>query len=486
MRWFRSVSARPTSAVTPSRRFAGMRLRRALPVLAALSLVLVVSPVPAAADEAGPRHVDGTDRPNASFEITGIRCSIEVTGERTLGNGTTVINAIQRGRTEATIPLLTGSLTLESTTVVNADGVGVTSGRWTLEPDASTGTIVGSYQGSVTDGQSAEIRSVGRGRRSLSGVTVRMNTVSGPPVEGQMVGGASVDETCAGDAVFVGTGVAVAPIYRAPLGAVVSEGTKDFEDAVADLTAAIEGNPNLRLIRTVDHAAAAAGRGLVLPPTTELFFGNPRLGTPLMQASQTAGIDLPQKILIWEDLLGIVRVAYNSVTYLESRHDIDGADGQLTTIAGALAALAGVATGVPGAPVTDGQPAREDYGLVTIPTDKTADQAFADIVAALDAAPPINVVFTLEHDQNAASIGETLRPTKLIVFGNPSLGTPLMQTDRSVALDLPQKILVHTDAAGQTFVSFNDPQVIANRHGLVGQRDILRTIRGALENFATR
>lgn len=477
MRSFRPTSARPTRST---------RLGAApcLVLLLAAVAGLVFSPVPASAEVLTPVRPAESDRTVASFDITGVRCSIEVVRERDLRNGTTVINAIESGRTEATIGLMTGILTLRSTTVIQAAGSGIISGSWTLDPDGSTGTIAGSFRGPIDAERTAEVRSVGRGRRSLSGVSVTLNTVATVEPNRGDVEESADDGDCEGGASFVGSGEAVEPIYRAPLGAVVSESIKSFDNTVADLTETIEANPNLRLIATVDHAAGAASRGLVLPPTTELFFGNPRLGTPLMQAAQTAGIDLPQKMLVWEDLFGVVRVAYNSVVYLESRHGIDGADPQLAAIAGALAGLSGVATGVPSSPVIDGQPVRDGYGLVTLPTDRSADEAFAAIVGALEAAPPINVVFTLEHDRNAAAVDATLRPTKLIVFGNPSLGTVLMQTDRSVALDLPQKILVYTDADGQTYVAFNDPGVIKNRHGLPGQQDILRTIRGALNNFA--
>src|ERR1700722_4712008 len=61
----------------------------------------------------------------------------------------------------------------------------------------------------------------------------------------------------------------------------------------------------------IDHAAGAAGAGLALRPTTLVIFGNPAAGTPLMQATQTAGIDLPLKALIWQDEEGAAHLSYN-------------------------------------------------------------------------------------------------------------------------------------------------------------------------------
>ncbi|MGI9599420.1 MAG: DUF302 domain-containing protein [Acidimicrobiales bacterium] len=414
--------------------------------------------------------------PPVVFDITGFRCELEVRDQRTLANGSTVVSLVQTGVTESSIALMTGTLTVRSTLVVPPNGIGRVNGRWTLEPDASTGALRGTIRGSATGPDVTEVVSVGHGIRALRGVSVRLTTTT--PAEGST-------EACASDLTFTGSGTASYRDERDPVGAVVVESTKSFADTVADLTAAVEGNPNLRLVRTIDHQAAAANRDLVLPPTTELFFGNPALGTPLMQAAQTTGIDLPQKMLVWEDLFGIVRVGYNAPAYLQSRHGIEGADGQLQTVANALAGLAGVATGTTVDPVFDAGRVRERAGLVRIRTDRSADDAFASIVAALTAAPPVNVAFELEHDRNAESVGLELRPTKLVVFGNPSLGTGLMQTDQSIALDLPQKFLVYTDEDGQTFIAYNNPYAVAQRHDVRGQGPTLEILAGALANFAS-
>ncbi len=412
---------------------------------------------------------------SASFDITGYRCESEVTHEWVRPNGTKVVRTVQTGFTEASIALMTGALTVETTLVLRPGGDGWVRGRWTLEPTASTGMLRGTVRGSFTEPEVTELTSTGHGFRALRGIKISMTTTS--PAAG-------TTDTCMSDLTFAGSGTASYREARDPVGAVVAESAKPFTDSVGDLAAAIDANPNLVLAKTVDHQAAAASRGLVLPPTTELFFGNAAIGTPLMQSAQTAGIDLPVKILVWEDLFGVVRVSYNASSYLQSRHRIEGADAQLNTLGNALAGLASVATGTTVDPVFDAGTVRRGAGLVTIETDRSADDAFAAIVAALEAAPPVNVAFVAEHDVAAATVPLELRPTKLVVFGNPSLGTVLMQTDQSIALDLPQKILVHTDADGQTFITYNDPHFVAQRHGVRGQDELLDTLSGALANFA--
>ncbi len=423
-------------------------------VAAAAIAGTAVSVTPAAAVGGG----GGGQIQRASFELGGSLCPVDGP------DGATVLS----GSTEATIDLVSGQLTVEIED--GPPGGSASRGTWSLEPATSTGSLQGRV--SVAGGRAVLVL-IGDG--ALAGTTVRAKLDVTPD-----------DATCAGGFALGGTGSAKRRQPTAPTGAVQVTGVKPVDQAVTDLAAAIESNPNLTLVRTVDHQAAAASRGLALGPTVELFFGNPNLGTPLMQASQPTGIDLPQKILIWEDLFGATRVAYNAPAYLQSRHDIVGADAQLGVITNALANLAGVAAGVDVIPTFDAGQVPAGAGLVTIESDLAPEDAFASIVAALEAAPPVNVAFTLEHDANAARVGLTLDPTKLVVFGNPSLGTGLMQTRRSVALDLPQKILVSHSGDGTTMITWNDPTWVAERHGVTGQDEVLALLSGALANFASQ
>ena len=72
----------------------------------------------------------------------------------------------------------------------------------------------------------------------------------------------------------------------------------------------------------------------------------------------------------------------------------------------------------------------------------------------------------VDHSGEAAKIGMTMPPTKLLIFGNPKAGTPLMLAAPSVAIDLPLKILVWEDARGRTWLSYNSPAYLQERHGV--------------------
>lgn len=106
-------------------------------------------------------------------------------------------------------------------------------------------------------------------------------------------------------------------------------------DTVARLDTTIRG-AGLTVFATIDHAAAAQKAGLPMAASTVLIFGNPKGGTPLMQNAPTLGIDLPLKILVWEDANGKTWVSYNTASYVAERHRLAGMDKQVQGLDGAL------------------------------------------------------------------------------------------------------------------------------------------------------
>ncbi len=291
------------------------------------------------------------------------------------------------------------------------------------------------------------------------------------------------------EAMPVVAGPAVAPAQvpdPAPAGLVTLASPLSVEETVANLVEALEANDAIMVVAQVDHAANAAGVGLELPPTVEVIFGNPSLGTPLMQATRSVGIDLPQKILVYQSADGSTVIAYNSPDYLASRHSLTGVDEQLTMIDGALAMLAAKAAGdetlTPNEPATATVANRQ--GLVTRTTTGTAADAVARLVAAINGNDDLILVAQVDHAANADGVGLELPPTVEVIFGNPNLGTPLMQAQRTVAIDLPQKLLI-AEEDGQVTITYNDPAYLAARHGIDADTPEVATIIGALDMLSS-
>lgn len=93
------------------------------------------------------------------------------------------------------------------------------------------------------------------------------------------------------------------------------------------------------------------------------------------------------------------------------------------------------------------------------------------------------VVARIDHAAGAQRINQTLRPTEVMIFGNPQAGTPLMQCAQGAGIELPMKALVWTDAAGQTWLGYNDPAWIVHRHG-GGDCPAAENVRKALAAIA--
>jgi len=90
----------------------------------------------------------------------------------------------------------------------------------------------------------------------------------------------------------------------------------------------------------------------------------------------------------------------------------------------------------------------------------------------------------VDHSAGATSAGLELRPTQLLIFGNPKAGTPLMKCSQSIAIDLPQKMLAWEAEDGKVYLGYNDPSYLKERHNTEGCDEVIAKVSGALSNFA--
>jgi uncharacterized protein (DUF302 family) len=104
-------------------------------------------------------------------------------------------------------------------------------------------------------------------------------------------------------------------------------------------------------------------------------------------------------------------------------------------------------------------------GIVHKPSNHSVDETLGKLQAILE-GKGIAVFAMIDHSGEAEKVGMKMRPTKLLIFGNPKGGTPLMLAAPSIAIDLPLKFLVWEDDQGKAWVSYNTPEYLAERHGL--------------------
>ena len=106
-----------------------------------------------------------------------------------------------------------------------------------------------------------------------------------------------------------------------------------------------------------------------------------------------------------------------------------------------------------------------DSGIVNISCHRSVEQTVEKLEAILH-AKGVKLFALVDHSGEAASAGMPMRPTKLLIFGNPKAGTPLMLASPSAAIDLPLKILVTEDKSGKVWVSYNSAAYLQGRHKL--------------------
>ena len=121
-------------------------------------------------------------------------------------------------------------------------------------------------------------------------------------------------------------------------------------------------------------------------------------------------------------------------------------------------------------------------GLVVVKSPHSPKDTM-DRLEALLKQKGLTIFARIDHAVGAARVGQTLRPTEVLIFGNPQGGTPFMQCAQTVGIDLPLKALVWQDASGQVWLSYNDPSFLAQRHG-APSCTVAETLRKALAGLA--
>lgn len=123
-------------------------------------------------------------------------------------------------------------------------------------------------------------------------------------------------------------------------------------------------------------------------------------------------------------------------------------------------------------------------GLVVMASPYSVAET-GDRFEALLAERGVTVFARVDHGAGAASVDLELRPTEVIIFGNPRVGTPLMQCGQSIAIDLPQKLLIWENEAGDVYLAYNDAHYLATRHGLPGCEEAIARVNEILMGLTT-
>lgn len=120
--------------------------------------------------------------------------------------------------------------------------------------------------------------------------------------------------------------------------------------------------------------------------------------------------------------------------------------------------------------------------LVTVESKHSVKETVDRLVAAIEKRG-IKVAARIDHAAGAKAAGMELPPTEVLLFGSPKLGTPLMQANPAIAIDLPMSILTWQDKSGKVWIGYTSPDDLKSRHGVVGQDQVFSTMRAALDGI---
>jgi len=121
-------------------------------------------------------------------------------------------------------------------------------------------------------------------------------------------------------------------------------------------------------------------------------------------------------------------------------------------------------------------------GLINVQSDFNVKETTERLESILN-EKGMTIFNQINHSDAAQKVGVELRETRLVIFGNPKVGSPLMQCQQSVAVDLPQKAIIWEDDKSKVWISYNDPRYLGKRHNIIGCDEVISKVEKALSGI---
>ena len=125
-----------------------------------------------------------------------------------------------------------------------------------------------------------------------------------------------------------------------------------------------------------------------------------------------------------------------------------------------------------------------EESLITLESKYSVKET-ADRFESIIKGKGLTLFARIDHQKNASDVDLELRPTEVIIFGNPNVGTPLMQCAQNAAIDLPQKVLIKEDSKKRVWLLYNNPEYIKKRHNIQGCDKVMNKITAVLTKLST-
>ncbi|ARN74251.1 DUF302 domain-containing protein [Oceanicoccus sagamiensis] len=221
-----------------------------------------------------------------------------------------------------------------------------------------------------------------------------------------------------------------------------------------------------RKVIDIDHSRLGYQAGSTMPPARVLIVSNPKLDTAIIQQNPLAAIDMPLRILAYEEKSGgESKLIYNRFQYIASRYGINDPAYLAAAYQHMVDALL---VDIPKSLITDFPSATmPSDGIITIKSPFDFDTSLKKIAAAINSQDDTVSFGEVDFQQQAAELGIDLLPNTLVLFGGPAPGAKAMSAAPTLGLDaFCQKFLLWQDKQGQVYLSFNDLVAMAERQGV--------------------
>ena len=263
-----------------------------------------------------------------------------------------------------------------------------------------------------------------------------------------------------------------------------SASNNTFEKTYTKFTDSLKQQDSLQIIAEVDHAANARAVGRVLNPNRVIFFSDASLAAEILQKNQLSALDLPVKVLFFQNPNGVTFALYNSVNYMDSRYGLEGIPA-LTSLDSEIQKLVKSATSAIIKQSVNNNAELEE-GIITKESAKTFGETYTDLKNAISSYQDFDLIAEVNHTAKAAEQGLTLRPTITFIISNPTLGTALIQNSQTAGLDLPEKIVLWQDKDSIVKVSYNDPAYLKTRHSITNSSEEITQFSTLLDSITSK
>lgn len=251
--------------------------------------------------------------------------------------------------------------------------------------------------------------------------------------------------------------------------------------AYTSLINLIAGFPGLELLADVEHSAQADAIDIELRLTRSLYFDAPAISIPILADNQLAALDLPQQMVVYRAITGETYLAFTAAGYFQDRYGTPS--NTLRDYELIMEDLMNLAAN-DDAPFENPSTGAGLPGIISQSSNQDFATTYSSLVQAITNTLDQEIYAEIDFEQRAFANSLELRPTRLLIFGNPNWDIPLLRASQIACIDIPHKMLVWEAADGSIQIAYNDMDYLAARHGISLSQEEVGLLNNLLASVA--